>query len=150
MYLELSPIYMYDVALLSCFIIFVADVFKSSLCCLQKQTSSQAGDKPQPGPCVSYLLRDDEISLSDLKTNILIWQCFDQNQLSVWRKSSDERKKKTFISLFLIISLKIIFFSPWYGWKIAQLTFNNNHSLNLCTSLKLNSLMFIYISICSC
>jgi len=30
----------------------------------------------------------------------------------------------------IIISLKINLFSPWYSWQIAELTLNNNHSLN--------------------
>ena len=29
----------------------------------------------------------------------------------------------------IIISLKINLFSPWYSWKIVELTLNNNHSL---------------------
>ena len=29
----------------------------------------------------------------------------------------------------VVISLKINLFSPWYSWKIAELTLNNNHSL---------------------
>jgi hypothetical protein len=28
----------------------------------------------------------------------------------------------------IIISLRIKLFSPWYGWKIAELALNNNHS----------------------
>ena len=28
----------------------------------------------------------------------------------------------------IIISLKIYLFSPWYSWKIAELTLNSNHS----------------------
>jgi hypothetical protein len=31
----------------------------------------------------------------------------------------------------IIISLKNNLFSPWYSWKIAELTLNNNHSLTL-------------------
>jgi hypothetical protein len=31
----------------------------------------------------------------------------------------------------IIISLKIILFSPWYSWKIAELGLNNNHSHSL-------------------
>ena len=34
----------------------------------------------------------------------------------------------------IIISLKMNLFSPWYNWKIAELTLNNNHSLTDCTS----------------
>ena len=30
----------------------------------------------------------------------------------------------------IIISLKIDLFSPWYGWKIAELVLNNNHLLS--------------------
>ena len=30
---------------------------------------------------------------------------------------------------FIIISMKINLFSPWYSWKIAELSLNNNHSL---------------------
>ena len=30
----------------------------------------------------------------------------------------------------ITISLKINLFSPWYSWKIAELTLSNNHSLN--------------------
>ena len=31
----------------------------------------------------------------------------------------------------VVISLKITLFSPWYGWKIAELALSNNHSLIL-------------------
>jgi hypothetical protein len=31
----------------------------------------------------------------------------------------------------IIISLKIILFSPWYSWTIADLELNNNHSLTI-------------------
>jgi hypothetical protein len=31
---------------------------------------------------------------------------------------------------FIIISLKLNLFSPWYSWKIAELSLNNNHSFN--------------------
>jgi hypothetical protein len=30
---------------------------------------------------------------------------------------------------FIIISLQINLFSPWYSWKIAEMALNNNHPL---------------------
>ena len=43
----------------------------------------------------------------------------------------------------IVISLKINLFLSWYGWKIAELSLNNNHSLTqIISSLKMIEKLF--------
>jgi len=42
-----------------------------------------------------------------------------------------ETKGDNLYSHHIIISLNINLFSPWYSWKIADLSLKNNHSLTV-------------------
>ena len=91
------------------------------------------------------------------------WLARNQNNVSVWSDMSTRgllfqwaNNIKIIFSVLaknkadlIIISLKINLFSPWYSWKIAELAFNNNHSLthphiHITTEINLVLLVYYY------
>ena len=66
------------------------------------------------------------------------WLARKQDNIFEWGDMSKNPTKHDFI----IISLKINLFSPWYSWKIVELALNNNHSLTIIFSNKNKYFLF--------
>jgi hypothetical protein len=94
--------------------------YKTGICCFSaKHTALRSKTK-------DWLTRDQNnvSKLGDICIRGLLfqWASTIKIQLSMLVKNKSD---------LIIISLKTNLFSPWYGWKIAELALNNTHSLTV-------------------
>ena len=83
--------------------------------------------------CFSALRCKSKYWLTRNQENVSEWSDLSIRGLLFQWASTTQIKRNVLVEYkagLINISFKINLFSPWYTWKIAELAFNNNHSLS--------------------